>query len=66
MLIGGGPVNEIVLLLDPANLDVPFSSAAGIKIDFAEELGQNDPCRRRLGLGPRLVGSVGWAMGRNS
>ena len=38
------------MLLDPSSLHIPFCSAAGIKIDFAEALGQNDKCWRRLGL----------------
>jgi len=40
-----------VTLLDRSNFDGPFCFAAGIKIDFAESLGQNEKCWRRLGLG---------------
>ncbi len=55
----GGRVNDAVMLLVPSNLHGPFCTAAGIKIDFAEGLGQNDKCWRRLGLGLGLAWTPG-------
>jgi hypothetical protein len=52
---GGNPVILTVMLLDLSSLHVPFRSAAGIKIDFAEGLGQNDKRWRRLGQGLGLA-----------
>jgi len=66
MLIGGGPVNAVVMLLDPSNLVGPSPSGTGIKIDFAEALGQNDECWRRLGLGQGLLWTPGRDMGRSA
>lgn len=42
MLIGGGPMNSAVMLLDPPNVNNFGCYAAGSKIDFAKSLGQND------------------------
>jgi hypothetical protein len=60
MLIGGGPVNAAVMLLDPSNLNGPSCFAAGVKIDFAGSLGQNDKRWRALGSGLGL----NWTPGR--
>jgi hypothetical protein len=37
-------LKSVVMLLDPSNFDGLFCSAAGIKIDFSESLGQDDKC----------------------
>jgi hypothetical protein len=40
--LAASAVIAIVMLRDPSNREGPFCSKAGIKIDFAEALGQND------------------------
>jgi hypothetical protein len=52
-----------VMLLDPSNLPGPYCSAAGIKIDFAEAVGQNEKCWRTLGLGLGLDWTPGGPRG---
>jgi hypothetical protein len=61
-----GPLMRSVMLLDPSNLNGPCCSVAGIKIDFAGSLGQNDKGWRALGSGLGLDWTLGGAMGRSA
>ena len=54
-----------VMLLGPSDVHGPYRFAAGIKIDFAEGLGQNAKRWRRLGLRRGLEWILGGGMGRN-
>jgi len=58
-------VIAVVILPDPSNLHDPCCFGAGIKIDFAGTLGQNDQCWRwsALGLGLTLRWTNGGARG---
>jgi hypothetical protein len=59
----GGPVTAAVMLRDPSNLNGPCCSGAGIKIDFAEALGQNDKRCWALGSGLGLDRTPGGPRG---
>lgn len=62
-IVRRGPVNGVVMLLEPSSLEGHSSCAAGLKVDFAEGLGQSD--KRGRWLGPRLglAGTAGGARG---
>jgi len=59
--VGCDLLKAAVMLRDPSNLNGPCCSGAGIKIDFAGSLGQNDKGWRKLALGPGLT--LGWTIG---